>query len=110
MSKLPPQLPQAAPLVGLLAFGLAYNRFVQALRRRYGDHGYTAFLVAFGVGVTLAALAPRLGLRSLVYVLAGFACSGLPMIVGDSLAHLDREDRASSALASILGAVGGGDA
>jgi hypothetical protein len=99
-----PLAQDALGAAGLLAFGAAYNLAVQSLRRRHGDHGYTAILVAGGVVATLAAVAPRVGLRASAYVLGAFVCSGLPMMLGDAGRHLDLEGRAVDALDRVLAA------
>ena len=81
-------------LVGLALFGWVFNRLVQRLEEETPEHGYTAFLVAVGVLVTVAVMAPLIGLQATALLLAGFVASGLPMIVGSvgrSLARMRSE-------------------
>lgn len=81
-------------LVGLALFGWVFNRLVQRLEEETPEHGYTAFLVAVGVLVTVAVMAPLIGLRATALLLAGFVASGSPMIVGSvgrSLARMRSE-------------------
>lgn len=95
----------AVTAAGLVAFGVAYNALVQDLRRRYGDHGYTAILVVAGVVVTVLAVAPRIGLRGLLYIMLAFICSGVPMIAGDVRSHLRRAETMAQVFDSILSAL-----
>ena len=69
-----------AVLFALLMFGAAFNTWVGHL----GDkkEGYTALLVAIGVGMTLIGVA-IVSWQSALLVLLAFAASGTPMIAGD---------------------------
>lgn len=66
----------------LLVFGIVYNALVARLERSGHDRGFTAFLVVGGVAVTLAAATWLVGLQPVMWLLACFAASGLPMVVG----------------------------
>lgn len=78
-------------LVGcLVVFGVVFNRRVQRLEEETPEHGYTAFLVAGGVLVTVAVMAPLVGLRATALLLAGFVASGSPMIIGSVGRALER--------------------
>jgi len=77
--------------LALVIFGMAYNRLAAYLGRRYGDHGYTAWLVVVGVAVTILGALPQIGLRAGLHLLLAFIASGTPMIAGDVLRHLQDE-------------------
>lgn len=89
---------QVGVFLGLLGFGVFYDRLVGYVNRTYGQHGYTSHLVVFGVSVTIAALSPVIGAANTLRVVAGFAASGLPMILGDSSRHLHYRQEVSAAL------------
>ncbi len=72
----------AVVVVGLVLFGVLYDRFVGWLERSGHDRGYTAFLVVIGTAVTLAAAMPLVGVRAVMWLVVCFGASGLPMIVG----------------------------
>ncbi|MCB0138396.1 MAG: hypothetical protein KDE50_00655 [Caldilineaceae bacterium] len=84
---------------GLFGFGLMYNRIVGELNQKYGQHGYTSILVAFGVSVTLAILSLRVGAENTLRLATGFAFSGLPMIFGDTSRYLRYKQEVSEILA-----------
>lgn len=73
-----------AVLAALLVFGLVYNEFVAWLERSKRDRGYTAFLVVGGTLVTLGGAVFLIGLLPVGLVLACFAASGLPMVIGSA--------------------------
>lgn len=81
---------------GLLAFGAAYAWLIYWMRRRGWLEPYTAFMVAFGVAVTLAA---NKGIHStdpvadLMLEMTCFAASGIPMIVGSMWTHARAVER-----------------
>lgn len=80
-----------AVIGGLFFFGLSYAALVNALHTRGYSEGYTAFLVVFGVLITLAMstlLHHQDPLIDLVMELSCFAASGLPMIGNDWLRHV----------------------
>lgn len=89
---------EAAIYVGLLGFGILYDRLVYRLGRTYGQHGYTSFLVVLGVSVTVAAVTPFIGAANTMRLYAAFAAAGLPMIVGDAKRHLQYRQDVSTAL------------
>ena len=71
-------------LIGALTFGILYAAAVYV--PLYGKRGgYTSLLVAFGVAVTLAACIPMIGLVNVLYVIAAFVASGVPMIAGEAI-------------------------
>jgi len=69
-------------MVGLVGFGILYDRLVNKLEKSGRDRGLTAFLVVGGTVITLAATIPLIGLMAALLVLACFAASGLPMVLG----------------------------
>lgn len=85
----------------LLAFGMVYNALVARLGRKYGNHGYTAWLVVVGVGCTLVGALPQIGLRNGLHLVAAFVASGSPMIVGDVLRHLQGESEVARLMEEI---------
>ena len=91
-------LPEAAIYLGLLGFGVLYDRLVYRLGRTYGQHGYTSFLVVLGVSVTVGAIIPFIGAANAMRLYAAFAAAGLPMIVGDTRRHLQYRQDVSAAL------------
>lgn len=88
-----------AVYAGLFGFGFVYNKLVERTNEIHGRHGYTSILVVFGVAVTLAALSTRIGASNSIKLMAGFAASGLPMILGDTSRHLKYKQEISRALA-----------
>lgn len=89
---------------GLFGFGILYNKLVAYVNGRYGQHGYTSFMVVFGVFTTLAALTTRLGAMNTLKLAAGFAASGLPMILGDTGRHLEYKQEVAIALSRATNA------
>lgn len=82
-------------LIGLLFFGCAYAWLIAKL----GQHkdGYTSLLVVAGVLVTLSGAAVVIGVPAVMVVLACFAASGTPMVIGDVVSYArqrakDREE------------------
>ncbi len=77
---------------GLLAFGVAFDRFTGWFNRRAWGEERSALLVVVGTAVTLVArqALPR-GLR---WDLVAFGCSGLPMIWGQ-FARFERRKQAA---------------
>jgi hypothetical protein len=57
-------------------------------------NGYTAFLVAIGVMITLAAAIPVIGIEAVLFIVLAFGCSGLPMILGDIWRTIKERERA----------------
>ena len=78
-------------LFGLFMFGWAYDAFVGALQER--KDGYLAMLVAAGVGITLVGVA-IISWQAALLVLACFAASGIPMIVGEISRSIKMRDKA----------------
>jgi Tfp pilus assembly protein PilX len=72
-------------LLILALFGVGYNSLVGYLERSRLSQAYTAYLVVLGVLVTLGGAAFLIGPLPALVVLACFAVSGLPMVVGSSL-------------------------
>lgn len=87
----------------LFLFGVLFNRLVQQLGRKYGDHGYTAWLVVIGVGFTIIGVLPQIGLRNGLQLLLAFVASGSPMIAGDVLRHLRDESDIARLMEEIAG-------
>jgi len=92
-----------AVMTGLLLFGIVYNAFVAWLERRGHDQGYTALLVVAGTLVTLLGAAVIIGLEDALVVLACFAASGLPMIVGSIARHVQERAKMWDEAKRILG-------
>ncbi len=80
-------------LIGLFAFGVAYNAFVGWTQRRGYDEGYTAILVVIGVLVTLAGVA-IIDWNAARLTTFAFIASGSPMIAGSIWRHVRRRERA----------------
>jgi Na+/melibiose symporter-like transporter len=82
-----------AVLAALVMFGLAYNTLVEFLGER--KEGYTGFFVAIGTVITLIGGFYITEFQPVPFwvMLACFASSGIPMIVGDVL----RTERAREA-------------
>ena len=78
-------------MFGLFMFGLSYNFFVGSLEER--KNGYLAMLVAAGVGMTLIGVA-IVSWQAAVLVLACFAASGMPMIVGEISRSIQLREKA----------------
>jgi len=79
-------------LIGLLLFGILFNLLVAWLGNR--KNGYTAMLVVVGVAVTIACSIPVIGLENALFLGLAFACSGLPMILGDIWRSIRDRERA----------------
>ena len=80
-----------AAVIGCLAlalFGTGFNRLVAALEKRGYLEGFTWLAVTAGVGVTVAVMAMAswgwymTGWQWGLWMLAGFASSGMPMALG----------------------------
>lgn len=78
----------AGGALGCVLFSIAcfYNQLIGWMERHHLEEGYTAFLVAGGVLLTLLAIA-ILSWQAAVIALFFFVCSGLPMIVGSVLRY-----------------------
>ena len=85
-------------LAMLFVFGIGYNALVAWVYRQAPDHGYTAFLVAGGVIATLAGFALIASLEMALLILACFAASGLPVIIGSVLRQLHQRAQVARAL------------
>lgn len=73
----------AMAFFGLLLFGILYNLLVEYFQKR--TQRYTAELVVIGVLVTLGVAGFEIGWINALKVLALFAASGSPMILGSWL-------------------------
>ena len=76
---------QIGVLFGLFFFGVAYNQFVGWLGAR--KEGYTAYLVAVGVAVTLAGLGAVYSWQAAMWAALCFVASGAPMMLGEAWRH-----------------------
>jgi hypothetical protein len=76
--------------LALLLFGIAYNWLTAWSEKTGFIRGYTAFFVAGGVLVTLAAMAVISPAFALLTAMA-FVFSGTPMIVGSMVRHKRNE-------------------
>lgn len=79
--------------VGLLAFGLAFDRLTGFVNKQPWGEERSAFLVVAGVSVTVL-LRRMLPLGTVLWDFFAFACSGAPMIVGQHM-RLERRNRAA---------------
>lgn len=82
----------ATAFIGLLIFGIFFNRIVEHFQKR--THGrYTAEMVVIGVLVTVTASGFFIGWQDVVILLILFIASGSPMIFGSwqRAAHDDEE-------------------
>ena len=69
-------------LLTLAVFGCIYNRWVESLEKKGHDRGYMSLIVSLGCAVTLAGAGLIVGLKPVLWALACFVASGVPMIVG----------------------------
>jgi cyanate permease len=76
----------------LVLFGILYNLLVGWLERKGYHEGYVAFLVAFGVLITLCGVS-LISWQASMLVLIGFIASGLPMILGSVYRHVRRREK-----------------
>lgn len=83
--------------IGLLLFGVAYNRVVSWLEQRGYDEGYMGLIVAVGVGVTLAGVA-ILDTRAAALAFVAFALTGAPMVAGSVWRHARARERAQDVI------------
>jgi hypothetical protein len=86
--------------VGLLLFGLGFNKLTAWVEQRGYMEGFTSLLVAVGVVVTLAPF----GIVSLplaLIVAGGFVASGSPMIVGSIIRYAQERERARQEIARM---------
>jgi hypothetical protein len=93
-------------LTALVVFSIFYNRHIARLERRGSDRGYMAFIVAFGVFITLSginiiiavATTAHLALQICLISLAAFTASGLPMIWGSVTRHTQQRYKTDQAI------------
>lgn len=71
-------------IFGLACFGVLFNELVVNNAEKFLpiEHGITAFVVVFGVLVTLIGICYIVGFHILPVALLCFAASGIPMIIG----------------------------
>jgi hypothetical protein len=89
-------------ILGLLVFGGIYNHVVAGLEEKGHDRGYTAYLVVGGTLVTVLGAIPLIGVESAGMVLACFAASGLPMVVGSSKRHSQQREEFETRVQAIV--------
>lgn len=82
--------------IALIVFGVSYNALVAYLERHGRERGYTAFLVAFGNLVTVGLAAFIIGMWPALIILACFALSGLPMIIGSMTRFMEERETEQS--------------
>lgn len=73
--------------VSLLLFGVGFNWLTGWLHRKGYKDGYTWLLVVIGTAVTLLASGFLIGWLAVGVLFVLFACSGLPMALGDAWRH-----------------------
>ncbi len=79
-------------------FGISFNYFVGALEEK--KDGILAQLVVAGVGVTLIGVA-IISWKAAVLVLACFAASGIPMIVGENIRSIMLREKSKRIMRQI---------
>lgn len=90
MNTLPGDISRIMLLLALA--GVIYDRYiVDVIERNDPPLGVTAWEVVGGVLFTLAGAAFLIGVEAVLVVLACFAASGIPMILGSRARHLARE-------------------
>lgn len=67
-------------LAALFLFGICYALLVNWMSKKQVS-GQTAYLVVGGVGITLVASIPTLGLTLVTILFSYFAACGLPMVI-----------------------------
>jgi hypothetical protein len=90
-------------LLLLFIFGLAYNHFVERVERRAEAGGWTWAQVAVGTALTVLGTMHLIGWWNTLIVLAAFAASGLPMIVGAYSRHKQKLERLAARKAETDG-------
>lgn len=94
-----------AVLCANFGFGLAYAFLIAWINRKNLLEGYTAISVAFGTFVTLTinqAAHSHDPLTDLAWEFAGFAASGLPMIVNNLREHYLAKLAERKAIAEVM--------
>lgn len=79
-------------LATLLAFGICYALVVRWMSRNHVE-GQTAYLVVFGVMVTVLASGILIGFQSAAIIFACFSASGFPMVIEYVLRVSDERKR-----------------
>ena len=90
-----------AILMALALFGMGYNAAVSRLEKSVYGQGITAMLVVVGVGITVAAATIIIGMQAAMILLACFAASGAPMVVGYWLRHAANKQRNEEAVVRL---------
>lgn len=78
-------------------FGIGFNWLVHRAERRGYLEGYTAFFVAFGVIVTVAAIS-IINQQFALITLGAFTASGLPMIAGSTWRYMRAREQAQRSI------------
>lgn len=87
----------------MLLAGLLYAGLVFWLREADPDHGLTPWLVVAGDALVAVGLWMRLGPEALLELLALLAITGVPQIVGYTVARTLRRRRSAAAESERLG-------
>jgi len=82
-------------IITLFLFGVIFAAFVWQIGHR--KEGYTAFLVAIGVLVTLAGVAV-IDWRAAVLALVCFTASGTPMVIGSVAQYIVQREHEHAAI------------
>lgn len=88
-------------LLALIAFGAGYNKLIAWLTLTGRARGYSAFLAAFGILVTLAGAGFLIGWLPALLALACFTASGLPAAIGSTVRFMDERYRDEQAARKI---------
>lgn len=96
----------ALAAAGLLLFGLGYNHWLEGVEANGHDRGYMSLIVSLGCAVTVAAYALATNPWLALVLLAHFAASGTPMIVGSIRRYIharaaEERERQRQALARL---------
>ena len=76
-------------MLSLVLFGIGYNALTMWLERNKLERGFVSLLVVGGVGVTVLAMTPLIGIEHVLILLAGLAAAGLPMMIGSIWRYMD---------------------
>jgi hypothetical protein len=86
MESLRPYFVPILSMLSLALFGLGFNAYVERQEKK-GVEGETWIWVVIGVGITLAIGGFIIGWINVLWLIALFAASGLPMMIGAHNRH-----------------------
>ncbi len=94
-------------LCGLFVISWGYNALIARLERKGYHDGYVSLFVVGGVAYTLLAGVWLIGLEPTLILLAAFAASGLPMVVGSISRYIRQRAREEHTLSAQVRALNG---